>query len=187
MNPEQDIAWPSMARIAHETGLTKNTARKWLDYLHGKGWLIKKKNSHFHTSQGGTQLHNEYIITIPKQVIRGVIDLPTLDKGGSNDEQRGVNHLPKGGQQLPPNNNIITNNNNYPNLDQKAWLLWSEYRKEIKKPIKPASEKTAMKKMAELGEKQMEAVEYSIANGYQGLFTPRSNGKAKTAYGEGGI
>lgn len=52
--------------------------------------------------------------------------------------------------------------------------MWLEYRKAIKKPLKPASIPLAQKRLAALGPQQMEAVEYSIANGYQGLFAPKS-------------
>jgi hypothetical protein len=60
-------------------------------------------------------------------------------------------------------------------LNDTAWNLWTAYRKSIKKPLKPASIPLAQRRMAALGERQLEAVEYSIANGYQGLFEPRKS------------
>lgn len=47
---------------------------------------------------------------------------------------------------------------------------WIEYRRAIKKPLKPPSIPAAMAKLAEFGEDQAEVVEQSIANGWQGLF-----------------
>ena len=63
-----------------------------------------------------------------------------------------------------------------PGLNLEAWKQWIDYRKEIKKPLKPVSVKAAQKEMAKLGDDQIAAVEKSIANGWQGLFAP---GKAK--------
>jgi hypothetical protein len=63
-------------------------------------------------------------------------------------------------------------------LDHEAWAIWIDYRRAIRKPLQPASWPLAMKKMAAMGDDQMEAVENSIANGYQGLFAP--NGKPDT-------
>lgn len=59
-------------------------------------------------------------------------------------------------------------------LDLKAWELWISYRKQIRKPLKPVSQALAMKRLAALGPQQLEAVEHSISNGYQGLFAPKS-------------
>lgn len=59
-------------------------------------------------------------------------------------------------------------------LDEEAWGMWFAYRKAIKKPLKAASIPLAQKRLAALGPQQKEAVEYSIANGYQGLFAPKS-------------
>lgn len=59
-------------------------------------------------------------------------------------------------------------------LDEEAWSMWVEYRKQIRKPLRSASLALAQKRLAALGPQQREAVEYSIANGYQGLFAPKS-------------
>jgi hypothetical protein len=64
-------------------------------------------------------------------------------------------------------------------LQGEAWAKWLAYRKSIGKPIKPASMVEAAKKMAELGPRQMEAVNNSIGNGYQGLYLPKDGPKPK--------
>lgn len=61
-------------------------------------------------------------------------------------------------------------------LNLIAWETWLSYRQKINKPIKPASLEAAMKKLAKLGDRQGEAIEDAIANGYQGFFEPK--GKA---------
>ena len=112
MNLEHDVAWPSMKRISHETGLGVNTCRKWLDYLNNQGWLVKSRNSRAVSSAGGVQLHNEYTVSFPEKVIRGVIDLPPLDKGGHLLTKGGSSVDLKGGQQMTPNNNKNNNRSN---------------------------------------------------------------------------
>ncbi len=66
-------------------------------------------------------------------------------------------------------------------LDVAAWNRWVGYRKQIGKPLKPASLPAAAKQMVALGEGQAAAVQHSIANSYQGLFPPSANGQAKAA------
>lgn len=55
-------------------------------------------------------------------------------------------------------------------LDQSAWSRWLEYRRQIRKPIKPASMLAAQRKLAGFGEDQSAVVEQSIAQGWTGLF-----------------
>jgi hypothetical protein len=57
-------------------------------------------------------------------------------------------------------------------LNEEAWNKWLKYRKDIKKPLKPASFELAQKKLASFGNRQMDAVDNSIANGWTGLFPP---------------
>jgi hypothetical protein len=59
-------------------------------------------------------------------------------------------------------------------LNIGAWEAWQAYRK-----LKPKSIPMAQRKLAQLGALQAEAVEHSIANGYQGLFAPKPSGFAK--------
>lgn len=73
-------------------------------------------------------------------------------------------------------------------LDEQAWNRWEAYRREIRKPIKPASVQAAQRKLAGFGADQAAVVEQSIAQGWTGLFelkVPNSNGSApprKTRY-----
>lgn len=55
-------------------------------------------------------------------------------------------------------------------LDLEAWSRFETYRREIRKPIKPASVLASQKKLAAFGAAQPAVVEQSIANGWQGLF-----------------
>lgn len=55
-------------------------------------------------------------------------------------------------------------------LDQAAWDIWLDYRRQIKKPLFPVSWPLAQRKLQRFGATQMAVVEQSIENGWQGLF-----------------
>jgi hypothetical protein len=60
-------------------------------------------------------------------------------------------------------------------LNLEAWDRWITYRSTSKKPLKAVSLEEAAKEMAAHGVEQARVVAHSIANGWQGLFAPRSN------------
>lgn len=59
-----------------------------------------------------------------------------------------------------------------PGLDCGAWDRWLGYRRAIKKPIREVSAVEAARDMAKLGDRQAEAVAYTMAKGWQGLRLP---------------
>lgn len=59
-------------------------------------------------------------------------------------------------------------------LNQEAWSLWVDHRREIKKPIRPHALKDAAEELAKLGDQQLATVKRSRANGWQGLFPERT-------------
>lgn len=69
-----------------------------------------------------------------------------------------------------------------PGLNLEAWNRWFEYRGATKKPIKPPSIEAAMRELAAFGDSQVVVVQHSMANSYQGLFAPKSNGKAASKW-----
>lgn len=67
-------------------------------------------------------------------------------------------------------------------LDADAWNRWETYRKQIRKPLKPASIPAAQRALAAFGSDQAAVVEQSVAHGWQGLFALKSaNGRAVAA------
>ena len=64
---------------------------------------------------------------------------------------------------------------------KKAWQNWISYRKEIKKPYKSdRSIKTALNRLAKYGEAMaLDAIDASIANGWQGLFPEKLISKSQ--------
>lgn len=55
-------------------------------------------------------------------------------------------------------------------LQVEVWQKWLDYRKQLNKPIKPASLEAAAKELAKYGSQQAAVVQQSIAAGWQGLF-----------------
>lgn len=57
----------------------------------------------------------------------------------------------------------------------EAWECWTEYRKERRLPAyKPMGLRMQMKRLVEMGQKRaIAAIEYSIAQNYQGIFEDR--------------
>jgi hypothetical protein len=72
---------------------------------------------------------------------------------------------------LPPKGDSVTG------LDPAAWDRFAAYRRQIRKPIKPASVQAAQRKLAGFGEDQADVVEQSIANSWTGLFAPKDDMK----------
>lgn len=69
-------------------------------------------------------------------------------------------------------------------LDLEAWERWRRYRTDTNRAIKPASVLAAQRKLAKFGRDQAAVVEEAIANGWQGFFALKDNGKPS---GSGGV
>lgn len=114
-----------------------------------------------------------------------------VPKTGSIPSQNGNNDFPKREVEVPETGNTKDNSKRQsqkttpkerdpaPGLDLAAWSRWVEYRKAIKKPIKPVSEELAQKAMAKFGPDQAAVVEQSIANSWQGLFPVKGDSKPR--------
>lgn len=64
-------------------------------------------------------------------------------------------------------------------LNLEAFDAWLAYRADRKPAIKPGSLVACAAELAKFGPHQASVVQHSIANGYQGLFAPKTNGAAK--------
>lgn len=67
-----------------------------------------------------------------------------------------------------------------PGLNETAWAQWVDYRKQLRKPLKPVSMPATQRKLAAFGSDQAAVVEQSIANGWLGLFDLKPGGKHET-------
>ena len=64
-----------------------------------------------------------------------------------------------------------------PGLNEEVWQRWVAYRKSIGKPIRPVSLNAAAVDLANYGVNQAAVVKQSIAQGWQGLFPLKGDGK----------
>jgi hypothetical protein len=108
-------------------------------------------------------------------------------KGEERNKDKNPPPPPQGGllvDDLPTNPGLpkrqkaptVSTSPNPEGLDAAAWEKWTEYRKAIKRPLKPASYSAAKRELTTHGANQMAVVDKSIANGWQGLFPLRSPG-----------
>lgn len=70
-------------------------------------------------------------------------------------------------------------------LDAVAWSRFLDYRKQLRKTIKPVSIQAAQRKLAGFGADQAAVVEQSIANGWEGLFALKDQPKKLEGKGHG--
>jgi DNA-binding transcriptional MerR regulator len=76
-------------------------------------------------------------------------------------------------KQQSTNKQLTTNKNDKKEKNEKEVILdrWIEYRKQIKKPIKEATQETILNKMQNFTEEQCKfVINNSIENGWQGLY-----------------
>jgi len=58
-------------------------------------------------------------------------------------------------------------------LNKKAWTEWVQFRKELRKPLKPTTINRQLKFLEKHEENHAQILEQSIQNGWQGLFEGR--------------
>lgn len=63
-------------------------------------------------------------------------------------------------------------------LDKKVWSTWVQHRKEKRQPLTPQSIKLQVKMLTDYQTEHVAIIEYSIKNGYTGLFAPKPEKKA---------
>jgi hypothetical protein len=104
MNQNQDVAWPSQARIVNEMGIGKSTLNRALNKLEVKGWIVRER--------GNPTTNTRYLINVPTDAVQtlalggsptaGLV--PQRDKGSTT---AGLGVVP----QRDTNNKVITKNN----------------------------------------------------------------------------
>ncbi len=77
MNDDSDIAYPSLARISHETSITKKTVLKYLDVLEDKGYLVKQSGNSLKSNRYISKLPESYLGSVPLTP-RSVRDTPQV-------------------------------------------------------------------------------------------------------------
>ena len=84
MNKEQDVAWPSRARMETELSISRGALNKHLDLLEVEGWITRER--------GGSKTNTRYHVSFPRKIEKA-LELANKDStsdelGGSLDELR---------------------------------------------------------------------------------------------------
>lgn len=179
---DEGECYPSLTNIARRCEISKRTAIRSIQSLVDKGHLSRKiqtgRNSVYHVHPTGdnvtpvTESHQCQFVTSDNESPTGdnVTPLP-LPLKPSPSENR---HKPSTRKRQ-----AVADEPPLPNLQPEIWHRWVEYRKQIRKPIQPASTLAAQRKLAAFGPDQAAVVEQSIANGWQGLFPLKDQPKPK--------
>jgi hypothetical protein len=161
MNQNQDVAWPSQARIVNEMGIGKSTLNRALNKLEVKGWIVRER--------GNPTTNTRYLINVPTDAVQtlalggsptaGLV--PQRDKGSTT---AGLGVVP----QRDTNNKVITKNNNTCAFDE----FWELYPKKVSK--KPALQKF-IKLTAEKQKLAIEALKKRPYKGRDAQYIPHPN------------
>jgi DNA-binding transcriptional MerR regulator len=137
----------SLGKISADTGISLQTIRTLLNKLE-KTNEIKVKST------------NKFTIV-------------TLCKYECYQDETELTNKQLTNKQQTTNKQLTTNKNDKKEKNEKELILdrWVEYRKQIKKPIKEATQESILEKMQNFTEEQCKfVVNNSIENGWQGLF-----------------
>lgn len=181
--------YPSLANIAGRCEMHRATVMRSIQSLEAAG----------HISRQVTPGRNTVYMVSPSQAATSSREQPVA---GSNQSQRATNPSQAATSPSPLINPSPSENRHKPSkkrvtvvseanpdepppstLNVEVWHRWEQYRRQIRKPIHPASRLSAQRKLAAFGTDQEPVVEQSIANGWQGLFPlkgPPNSGIRKT-------
>jgi Helix-turn-helix domain len=190
---DQGDCYPSLTKIAEKCEVSRRTAVYSLQRLEAGGHIDRKLTAGRNTVYS---VHPTSANGAPVQTVHqckddtSANDAPTSANGAplplpykpSPSENR---HKPSKGKRAKGSNPELVPDEPPPsNLNVEAWHRWVKYRKQIRKPIHPASWLGAQRKLAAFGPDQAAVVEQSIANGWQGLFPLKTEGKPKSRLGQ---
>jgi len=88
MNSHNDMAYPSYARIIHETGLSRSTIARYMETLEEEGWIVRDK--------GNVGKNTTYTACFPTSVTQRLVsERPELVSQGHSTSVRETHELNK--------------------------------------------------------------------------------------------
>jgi hypothetical protein len=177
---DEGECWPSLDRVAEKSRLKKRQTQRVIQQLEQIGILqVERAVGRRNTNCYRFTFHDEQ---------KGVTATPFVDaaKGVMGDAEKvspGTEKVSpvtqKGVTAMTPESSltVIEPSEEPPGLDREAWDRFFAYRREIRRPIKPASIPASQRLLAGFGADQAAIVEQTVGNGWQGLF-PLKNGPA---------
>lgn len=176
ISDDEGRCYPSMRTLTEKCGMDDRTVQRSLKRLQETGYVEREMRAgrstvYRVTPEPPSNRHPRPIDT-PVSLTPTPVSLTPPEKKKTSSLEPSPNRqsrkraaVPEG---PPPSN-----------LNVEAWHRWEQYRREIRKPIHPASWLSAQRKLAAFGMDQGAVVEQSIADGYQGLFPLKTTGRPK--------
>jgi len=178
---DSQLCWPSVPSIATVCKIHRDTVWAVLRVLEEKGLIARFE------MRGRS---NRYRILIPSGNEGpggngGGNEGPAETKGRPPAESDGLHPAETKGREGNPRKEPQRRSREIPaamsfpeNLSTPAfretWIDWTQHRKEIRKPLTPASIRKQLNTLAAMGEpRAIAAINHSIANGWQGIFEPK--------------
>lgn len=173
--------------LMQKLGIGNKALKKSIQYLLKRGW-IKENGFIVRETNGGKQKVKSYkIIDIWKFNIehyQGASESIPLDRQGASESSvKVLSKVSQGASESATNKNPIIKTYNKKesifeipeNINKQSWNEWVSYRGEIKKKMTPATIKAQIKLLKDFSfDEQSEIINKSIANGWTGLFPPKT-------------
>lgn len=188
MNDVGQSCFPSTARLARETGLTKRTVITHLHKSRELGWITIG----LHGFGGQNWRSHEYALRVPEggetRSPRQKKGGESVSKGGESDDKKVVKEV----HPISPENSTKNSHNGValPDfVDQEAWEGYLEVRQRMKAPNTSRAKTMLVNKLIKLkeeGHDPNQALDTATERGWRSVFPPKDNDKQQT-YGQGGI
>lgn len=184
-NDESFSCWPSVTHLQKKTGVSRPTVWRLIDRLVDRGLVERAGSSDSMTTIYTLKVGNE--VHLGNGVHLGNVgnklgNLCNILGNASTKVGNGVTPNPYNPKETKEPKTKREASSPPPGLDLAVWDRWVEYRKQIRKPLKPASIQAAQVALAAFGCNQLAVVEQSIANGWTGLFELKRGANAKNQH-----
>jgi hypothetical protein len=178
LNGENGQCNPSIPRVARQCSLTERSIYNSLDRLEKQGHLSRVTGRGLNNSNH-YRLHPKPEPGSPFEGLKpeshsgqNLKDVHPKPEPGSPKQERNRKLNQKGAKPLT-----------LPFADAEfvqAWEQWEQHRREKKKPVTPTSASLQLSKLEAMGARgAVEAITHSIANGWIGIFPPKTHQPAK--------
>lgn len=179
---DEGQCYPAMRTLTEKCGMDERTVQRSLKRLQEGGYIDRQMRDgrstiYYVTPEPPSNRHPRLIDT-PVSLSPTPVSLspPEKKKTSSLEPSPNRQSLPRQARKPKPE---VSDEPLPSNLNVEAWHRWEQYRKQIRKPIHPASTLAAQRKLAAFGPDQSAVVEQSIADGYQGLFPLKNKPKSQ--------
>jgi DNA-binding transcriptional MocR family regulator len=186
-----ELAWPSRAQISQRTGMHISNISDATTKLEALGWISKE-------GKGGFSKSTRYTISVPDleqikvaeqttvagsaTVADSATGLPLADSATRKEQTKNKSLKPKSPktEKVDPKLMVLPDG-----LTAEKWNEWLKYRTEKKKTVTYTTAIHQLKqieKWISQGHNANEVIDFSIMQGYQGLFLPKPHSAKQTRY-----